>query len=86
MVEMQRLNEMLLQLFEEAILLNNELGEPVPINRRFQARNGYLEVVNSGTFARFPLAMLEMFLLLQQHPELQGVRASTIRLVRAIVT
>ena len=82
-VEMQRLNEMLLQLFEEAILLNNELGEPVPINRRFQARNGYLEVVNSGTFARFPLAMLEMFLLLQQHPELQGVRASTIRLVRA---
>ena len=83
LVEMQRLNEMLLQLFEEAILLNNELGEPVPINRRFQARNGYLEVVNSGTFARFPLAMLEMFLLLQQHPELQGVRASTIRLVRA---
>jgi len=82
-VEMQRLNEMLLQLFEEAILLNNELGEPVPINRRFQARNGYLEVVNSGIFARYPLAMLEMFLLLQQHRELQGVRASTIRLVRA---
>lgn len=82
-VEMQRLNEMLLQLFEEAILLNNELGEPVPINRRFQARNGYLEVVNTGTFARYPLAMLEMFLLLQQHRELQGVRASTIRLVRA---
>jgi [protein-PII] uridylyltransferase len=82
-IELQRLNEMLLQLFEEAILLNNALGEPVPINRRFQARSGYLEAVNSGIFARYPLAMLEMFLLLQQHPELQGVRASTIRLVRA---
>ena len=82
-VEIQRLNEMLLQLFEEAILLDNELGEPVPINRRFQARNGYLEVVNSGIFARYPLAMLELFLVLQQHPELQGVRASTIRLIRA---
>lgn len=82
-VEMQRLNEMLLQLFDEAILLNNELGEPTPINRRFQARNGYLEVINTGIFARYPLAMLEMFLILQQHPELQGVRASTIRLVRA---
>ncbi len=82
-IELQRLNEMLLQLFEEAILLDNQLGEPVPINRRFQARSGYLEVVNSGIFARYPLAMLEMFLLLQQHRELQGVRASTIRLVRA---
>jgi [protein-PII] uridylyltransferase len=82
-VQMQRLNEMLLQLFEEAILLDNELGDPTPINRRFQARNGYLEVVNSGIFARYPMTMLEMFLVLQQHPELQGVRASTIRLVRA---
>ncbi|MDJ0738402.1 MAG: [protein-PII] uridylyltransferase [Gammaproteobacteria bacterium] len=82
-VEMQRLNEMLLQLFEEAILLDNSLGRPIPINRRFQARNGYLEVVNSGIFARYPLAMLEMFLILQQRPNLHGVRASTIRLVRA---
>jgi len=78
-VEMQRLNEMLLQLFEEAILLNNQLGEPVRINRRFQARNGYLEVSNSGIFVRYPLAMLELFLILQQNPQLHGVRASTIR-------
>lgn len=82
-VEMQRLNEMLLQLFEEAILRDGQTTELTPINRRFQARNGYLEVVNSGIFARYPLAMLEMFLILQQHPELLGVRASTIRLVRA---
>jgi len=82
-VEMQRLNEMLLQLFEEAILLDNQLGEPVPINRRFQARSNYLEVVDPGIFARYPLAMLELFLVLQQNPQLQGVRASTIRLVRA---
>jgi [protein-PII] uridylyltransferase len=54
-----------------------------PINRRFQARSGYLEVVNSGIFARYPLAMLEIFLLMQQNPELRGVRASTIRLARA---
>jgi len=82
-VQMQRLNEMLLQLFDEAILLKNRLGAPIPINRRFQARNGYLEVVNSGIFARYPLALMELFLVLQQHPELHGVRASTIRLIRA---
>ena len=82
-VEIQRLNEMLLQLFEEAILLNNELGEPIRINRRFQARNGFLEVTDPGTFVRYPLAMLELFLVLQQNPTLHGVRASTIRLIRA---
>ena len=82
-VQLQRLNEMLLQLFREAILLNNQLGEPRPINRRFQARGDYIEVINPATFARYPLAMLEMFLLLQQHPDLTGVRASTIRSVRA---
>ncbi len=82
-VEMQRLNEMLLQLFEEAILLHDQLEEPTPINRRFQARSGFLEVRNPGIFARYPLAMLELFLILQQNPALHGVRASTIRLIRA---
>jgi [protein-PII] uridylyltransferase len=82
-VTLQRLNEMLLQLFNEVILLNNELGEPKPINRRFQARGAYIEAINPAIFARYPLAMLEIFLLLQQHQELKGVRASTIRSIRA---
>ena len=82
-MRLNRLNEMLLQLFREAIVLKNDLGPPLPINRRFQARNGYVEVVDNGIFARKPLAMLEIFLVLQQHPELHGVRASTIRLIRA---
>ncbi|MEJ2575769.1 MAG: [protein-PII] uridylyltransferase, partial [Gammaproteobacteria bacterium] len=82
-MRLNRLNEMLLQHFREAIILKDELGSAVPINRRFQARSGYIEVINQGTFARSPLALLEIFLLLQQHPDLQGVRASTIRLIRA---
>jgi [protein-PII] uridylyltransferase len=81
-MELNRLNEMLLQLFEEAILLRDRLGPPVPINRRFQCRSGYLEVTDDGVFRRSPRALLEVFLILQTHPELQGVRASTIRLIR----
>jgi [protein-PII] uridylyltransferase len=77
-----RLNEMLLQLYEEAILLQDQLEEPVPINKRFQSRSGYLEVTNHNVFRRYPLALLEAFLILQQHPELKGVRACTIRLIR----
>ncbi len=81
-IELQRLNEMLLQHFQEAILQHDDPGESIPINRRFQARGKVLEVRNPATFARNPLAMLELFLILQQHPELDGVRASTIRAIR----
>lgn len=77
-----RLNEMLLQLLEEKILLVDEKFHVRPINGRFQARNKFLEVINSSVFKHTPSALLEVFLLLQQHPELKGVRASTIRLIR----
>ena len=75
--------KLLLQLFQETILLRNQLGAPWTINSRFQARSGFIEVTNDNVFRRHPLALLEIFLLLQQYPELAGVRASTIRLIRA---
>jgi [protein-PII] uridylyltransferase len=78
-MDVSLLNEMLLQLFREAILTQS--GPPLPINPRFQIRNDYLEVAHPEVFARFPSALLEMFVLLQQHPELRGVRAETIRLI-----
>ncbi len=79
---LNRLNEMLLQLFQEAILLRDQLAPPVPISRRFQARSGFLEVTNRSVFKRYPLALLEIFLILENNPEIHGVRASTIRLIR----
>ena len=82
-MELNRLNEMLLQLFQEAILEKDHPREVVPINRRFQASNGFLEFTNPSLLARHPFAILELFLLMAEHPELKGVRASTIRLVRA---
>ena len=81
-VELNRLNEMLMQLFQEAILLHDQIGPPEPVNKRFQVRSGYLEVTHPQVFARSPFALLEIFLVLQQRPELLGVRASTIRLIR----
>ncbi len=81
-MELNRLNEMLLQLFREAILLHDRVGPPEPINRRFQSRSGYLEVTHEQVFKQRPIALLEVFHLLQLRPELRGVRASTIRLIR----
>jgi len=75
-IRIERLNERLLQLFEEAILLENHPAEILSINKRFQARNGFLEVTKDNVFRRYPFALLEIFLLLQLYPELKGVRAS----------
>ena len=83
-MDVSLLNEMLLQLFREAILTQSE--PPIPLNARFQIRNDYLEVAHPDVFARYPSALLELFVLLQQHPELRGVRAETIRLIGAHVS
>ncbi len=82
-MELSRLNEMLLQLFQEAILYADQHGKPTPINKRFQIRKGFIEVTDERIFDRYPFALLEIFLLIQQHPEVKGVRASTIRLIRS---
>src|SRR6186713_935169 len=78
-MDVSLLNELLLQLFREAIL--TETSPPRPLNPRFQVRNDYLEAVNEELFARTPSALLEIFVLLQQNPEVKGVRASTIRAI-----
>ncbi|HNP66225.1 MAG TPA: nucleotidyltransferase domain-containing protein, partial [Woeseiaceae bacterium] len=76
-MELSRLNEMLLQQFEEAILMDPDA--PVqPLNPRFAVKNGFLQAADERVFARDPSAMLELFLLLQQHPELRGVSAYTV--------
>ncbi|HEX3602987.1 MAG TPA: [protein-PII] uridylyltransferase [Steroidobacteraceae bacterium] len=82
-MDISLLNEMLLQLFREAILTQS--AAPLAVNARFQVRNDYLEVTHPEVFARHPSALLELFVLLQQHPELRGVRAETIRLIGAHV-
>lgn len=80
--ELHLLNEILLQHFQEAILKRGR-SKSVLINRRFRAVDGFLEVISEKVFERRPFAMLELFLILQQNPDLKGVRAQTIRLVRA---
>ena len=79
-MDVSLLNEMLLQLFREAILNEGE-NTIVPLNPRFQIRNDYLEVTSDDTFVRNPSAILELFRLMQENPDIRGVRATTIRLL-----
>lgn len=80
--ELSRLNEMLLQHFQEAILYADQSHVISSLNKRFQARGKFIEATHDNVFTRYPFALLEIFLLLAEHPELSGVRASTIRLIR----
>jgi [protein-PII] uridylyltransferase len=78
-----QMNSLLLQLFEETIILADEQRDIKILNRRFQSHNGYLETINPGIFAYYPYALLEVFLILEQNPQLKGVRAATIRQIHA---
>ncbi|WP_198264056.1 [protein-PII] uridylyltransferase [sulfur-oxidizing endosymbiont of Gigantopelta aegis] len=82
-MQLERLNEMLLQYFQEVIIFSDATTEPKKINRRFINYKGYIAAANKNIFRQYPFALLEIFLLLCQDPKLKGVRASTIRLIRA---
>ena len=73
-----QLNTLLLQNIAVQ-LLSGEDGEPEILNQRFQAAHELLEARDVDLFERQPGAILESFLLLQQHHELKGMSASTLR-------
>ncbi len=81
-MELERLNEMLLQIFREEILLTERQRKTTVINERFMLRNRYLAVTDNDVFKRHPPALVELFLLISTHARCEGVTASTIRLVR----
>jgi len=80
-MELSRLNEMLLQLFEEAILMDPD-APAEPLNERFQVKNGFLQTVHDDVFRTDPSALLELFLLLEQDREIRGVSAFTVGLIK----
>ena len=76
------LNDMLLQLFEEAILRRRQDEAPRILNTRFQVRGGYLEALNDQVFINSPYALIEIFTLLQRDAGIDGISAHTLRLIR----
>jgi [protein-PII] uridylyltransferase len=73
-----QLNTILLQNLEGRLLPEKD-AEPVALNERFQVRAGRLDACREDLFEREPRAVLESFLLLQQHQDLRGMTASTLR-------
>lgn len=77
----RELNEMLLQWFDETIAQEPK-QKLLPLDDEFQLSNHYIEVRHPRVFSQHPQALLKLFLWIAIHPHIEGVRASTIRLIR----
>ena len=76
------LNDVLMQHFDETILRACEAENIYEINTRFRVRNGHIEVTNEKVFQKNPSALMEVFVLMARNPNIDGARASTIRMIR----
>ena len=79
--ELQRLNEIMLQGIGGIISGVTANSKPVPINERFQLRNGFLEVTHDRVFSENPTAMLEVFIVFSNLPDANKLRTNTVRLL-----
>jgi [protein-PII] uridylyltransferase len=73
-----QLNTILMQNFEARLAPWPDTA-PRELNERFEVRAELLHLRKEDTFSREPHAILECFLLMQQHPELRGMTARTLR-------
>lgn len=81
-ITLGQLNDLLMQYFDETILRASETDNIINLNPRFNIHNGHIEVSHNKVFEQDPSALMEVFLLMAKHPEIDGARASTIRLIR----
>jgi len=82
--QVSTLNEMLLAYFNESVItprLPNYERNIEEINQNFKLVDGKLAVQHHKTFSENPSAILEIFYLLANRPEIEGIRARTLRLL-----
>ncbi|WP_417597167.1 [protein-PII] uridylyltransferase [Oceanospirillum sp.] len=81
-MSLTELNDVLMQHFDDAILQSRHEAKVEILNKRFQIVNHKIEATHNRVFENTPFALLEIFLLMAQNPQIESVRASTIRLLR----
>ncbi len=81
-LQLGELNDVIIQHFNETILLADEPDEVIEINERFQIRNNFIEIKDPSIFATEPSSMLEIFLLMAKTEGVEGARTKTIRELR----
>ncbi|MCY0912386.1 [protein-PII] uridylyltransferase [Massilia antarctica] len=72
-----QLNTIMLQNIEAQLF--PEANEAEAINERFNDVNGLIDIAHDDTFTRQPSTVLEVFVLMTEHPHLKGMTARTMR-------
>ncbi len=75
-----QLNVIVLQTIEAALFPARQVA-PIPVTAEFVNAGGLLDVIDTGVFVRRPSALLEVFLVMQQHSELEGMTARTMNAI-----
>ncbi len=79
-LSLREVNDIILQFLEESFSRRRPRIESV--NERFRIRDSHIEATAEDVFARHPSALLELFVILANRRDIDGVRAGTIRLIR----
>ena len=80
-IAISEVNDIIMQHFRET-MHSEKPKASVRINDRFSVCNGYLELNDESVFNNTPSALMEMFVVMANNPQIEGVHSKAIRIVR----